>query len=226
MTQVSTPEDARRVVGYWAEEGATWFKAYTEITRAELGAVIDEAHRRGLHVTGHLCSVSFREAVELGIDNLEHGFFTNTDYEPDKPPDTCPTEQLPHRGNLASPTDERGERRRQCEGGVWQAGDRHGGPVDGYGSGTAMFAEVEVAVNKTSNQTAPDRLRRRRRPRGDAELGEDAGDVGGGGAAADEERLADLAVGLAGDEEGKHFELARTQGGEDRWGIRDGDEPL
>ncbi len=92
MTQVSTPEDARRVVGYWADEGATWFKAYTEISRAELGAVIDEAHRRGLHVTGHLCSVSFREAVELGIDNLEHGFFTNTDYEPDKPADVCPTD--------------------------------------------------------------------------------------------------------------------------------------
>jgi imidazolonepropionase-like amidohydrolase len=92
MTQLSTPEDARRVVAYWADEGATWFKAYTEITRAELQAVIDEAHRRGLHVTGHLCSVSFREAVELGIDNLEHGFFTNTDYDPDKPADTCPTD--------------------------------------------------------------------------------------------------------------------------------------
>jgi imidazolonepropionase-like amidohydrolase len=92
MTQVSTPEDARRVVGYWADEGATWFKAYTEISRAELGAVIDEAHSRDLKVTGHLCSVSFREAVELGIDNLEHGFFTNTDYEPDKPADNCPTD--------------------------------------------------------------------------------------------------------------------------------------
>ncbi len=92
MTQVSTPEDARRVVGYWADEGATWFKAYTEISRAELGAVIDEAHSRGLHVTGHLCSVSFREAVELGIDNLEHGFFANTDYDPDKPADACPTD--------------------------------------------------------------------------------------------------------------------------------------
>ncbi|HKY59680.1 MAG TPA: amidohydrolase family protein [Gemmatimonadota bacterium] len=92
MTQVSTPEDARRVVAYWADEGATWFKAYTEISRAELQAVIDEAHRRNLKVTGHLCSVSFREAVELGIDNLEHGFFTNTDYDPDKPADTCPTD--------------------------------------------------------------------------------------------------------------------------------------
>ncbi|MBI4545852.1 MAG: amidohydrolase family protein [Gemmatimonadetes bacterium] len=90
MTEVATAEDARRVVGYWAEEGATWFKAYTRISREALKAAIDEAHRRGLKFTGHLCSVSFREAVALGIDNLEHGFFTNSDYAPGKQPDTCP----------------------------------------------------------------------------------------------------------------------------------------
>ncbi|CAN5707756.1 amidohydrolase family protein [soil metagenome] len=90
MTEVATPEDARRVVAYWAEEGATWFKAYTRISRAELQAAIEEAHRRGLKFTGHLCSVSFREAVALGIDNLEHGLFTNSDYDPNKQPDDCP----------------------------------------------------------------------------------------------------------------------------------------
>ena len=90
MTQVSSPEDARRVVAYWAEEGATWFKAYTRISRAELGAAIEEAHRHGLRFTAHLCSVTFREAVDLGIDSLEHGFFTNTEYHPGKAPDECP----------------------------------------------------------------------------------------------------------------------------------------
>jgi imidazolonepropionase-like amidohydrolase len=90
MTQVSDAEDARRVVRYWAEEGVDWFKAYTQISRDELKAAIDEAHAHGLKVTGHLCSVSFREAVALGIDNLEHGFFTNTDYDPQKEPDECP----------------------------------------------------------------------------------------------------------------------------------------
>jgi imidazolonepropionase-like amidohydrolase len=89
-TTLDDPEEARRVVGYWADEGATWFKVYTQISRADLAAVIDEAHSRGLKVTGHICSVSFREAVELGIDNLEHGFFTNSDYAPDKRPDECP----------------------------------------------------------------------------------------------------------------------------------------
>jgi imidazolonepropionase-like amidohydrolase len=91
MTGVATAEDARRVVGYWADEGATWFKAYTTIGREELRAAIEEAHRRGLKFTGHLCSISFMEAVELGIDNLEHGLFTNTDYVPGKQPDLCPS---------------------------------------------------------------------------------------------------------------------------------------
>lgn len=90
MTQIGTPEDARRVVAYWAEEGVSWYKAYTRISEEELAAVIDEAHAHGLKVTGHLCSVSFTRAVELGIDNLEHGFFTNTDYIPGKKPSECP----------------------------------------------------------------------------------------------------------------------------------------
>ena len=90
MAQVGTPEDAKRVVAYWAEEGATWFKAYTRISRAELKAAIEEAHSRGLKFTGHLCSVTYREAVDLGIDSLEHGFFANTEYDEDKKPDECP----------------------------------------------------------------------------------------------------------------------------------------
>jgi imidazolonepropionase-like amidohydrolase len=90
MAVLSSPEQAKQFVDYWGGEGVTWVKAYTDIRRAELKAVIDEAHRRGMKVTGHLCSVSFREAVDLGIDNLEHGFFTATDFDPNKQPDVCP----------------------------------------------------------------------------------------------------------------------------------------
>jgi imidazolonepropionase-like amidohydrolase len=96
MLGVDSAEEAQRVVGYWAEEGATWFKAYTWISREALGAAIEEAHRRGLKFTGHLCSVSFREAVALGIDNLEHGFFTNSDWDPEKEPDECPRAMRDH----------------------------------------------------------------------------------------------------------------------------------
>ncbi len=90
MTRLEGPDQARRVVRYWAEEGISWFKAYTWISRAELGAAIEEAHANGVKVTAHLCSVGYREAVALGIDNLEHGLFANSEYDPDKRPDECP----------------------------------------------------------------------------------------------------------------------------------------
>ena len=94
MTLINSPEQARRFVAYWAEEGATWLKAYTNISREDFAAAIDEAHRRGLKVTGHICSVSFTEAVELGIDNIEHGLLTNSDYHPEKEPDRCPPNNM------------------------------------------------------------------------------------------------------------------------------------
>jgi imidazolonepropionase-like amidohydrolase len=91
MHPLDGPADARRMVKYWAEEGVTWFKAYTQISREELAAAIDEAHRHGVKVTAHLCSVGFREAVAAGIDNLEHGLLVNTEYNDAKRPDECPT---------------------------------------------------------------------------------------------------------------------------------------
>ncbi len=91
MHPVDSPDDARRMVRYWSEEGVSWFKAYTQISRAALGAAIDEAHKHGVKVTAHLCSVGYREAVALGIDNLEHGLFANTEFFRNKQPDVCPS---------------------------------------------------------------------------------------------------------------------------------------
>jgi enamidase len=87
---LSGPDEARRMVAYWADAGATSFKAYMHISRDELRAAVEEAHARGLKVTGHLCSVTYREAADIGIDNLEHGFFASTDFVADKQPDDCP----------------------------------------------------------------------------------------------------------------------------------------
>jgi len=83
------PEDAREAVAFWADRGVTSFKAYVNITRAELRAVVTEAHKRGLKVLGHLCSVTYEEAAEAGIDSLEHSFFVNTQLDPGKEPDKC-----------------------------------------------------------------------------------------------------------------------------------------
>jgi imidazolonepropionase-like amidohydrolase len=92
-TNLSGPEDARQTVAFWADRGVTSFKVYKYITREELRAAVAEAHKRGLKVTGHLCSVTYEEAAELGIDNLEHGFFVNTALDPDKKSDACSSSQ-------------------------------------------------------------------------------------------------------------------------------------
>ncbi|HXT27798.1 MAG TPA: amidohydrolase family protein [Vicinamibacterales bacterium] len=93
MHDLKDADDARRQVNYWADMGATSFKAYMQITRDELRASVEEAHKRGLKITGHLCSVTYAEAADLGIDNLEHGFLASTDFVPDKQPDVCPGQQ-------------------------------------------------------------------------------------------------------------------------------------
>ncbi len=92
MHELSGPDDAKRLVDYWAAEGMTSFKAYMNITREELGIAIQQAHAHKLKLTGHLCSVTWPEAVALGIDDLEHGpVFADTEFVTDKKPDICPS---------------------------------------------------------------------------------------------------------------------------------------
>jgi imidazolonepropionase-like amidohydrolase len=88
--ELTGPEDARKTVEFWADQGVTSFKAFMHLTRAELASVVETAHKRGLKVTGHLCSITYREAAELGIDDIEHGFILATEFDPEKKPDTCP----------------------------------------------------------------------------------------------------------------------------------------
>ncbi|MEX2661229.1 MAG: amidohydrolase family protein [Vicinamibacterales bacterium] len=107
MHGLKDPADARAQVAYWAGMGATSLKAYMNITRAQLGAAIEEAHARGIKVTGHLCSVTYAEAAALGIDNLEHGFFAATDFVTGKKPDECPGQAAGQR--TVATLDENGE---------------------------------------------------------------------------------------------------------------------
>lgn len=102
---IETPDDARRVVDYWGTEGATWIKVMGLISRDLMAAVIEAAHVRGMKVTGHICSVTFTEAAQLGIDALQHGFITNSDYIAGKQPDRCPPNNMVAQANvdMASP---------------------------------------------------------------------------------------------------------------------------
>lgn len=101
MHALKDADDARRQVDYWSDMGATSFKAYMNITRAELGAAIQEAHHRGFKLTGHLCSVTLSEAADLGIDDIEHAFMASTDFVPDKQPDKCPGQSVGQRALAA-----------------------------------------------------------------------------------------------------------------------------
>jgi imidazolonepropionase-like amidohydrolase len=71
---ISNYEEGRKATAFWAEKGCTSFKVYSDISRDALRGVIDEAHARGLIVTGHLGRISCTEAANLGIDNIEHSF--------------------------------------------------------------------------------------------------------------------------------------------------------
>jgi imidazolonepropionase-like amidohydrolase len=88
---VDGPEDAAKLVNFWADKGLTSFKLYMHLNRACAQAAIEAAHQRGLKVTGHIGALTYREAADLGIDNLEHGFYAATDFVRGKKPDELPS---------------------------------------------------------------------------------------------------------------------------------------
>jgi enamidase len=72
---VESPQEARELVRFWVGQGATSIKVYANIAPDVLEAVIEEAHRLGAHVAGHLGpGTSCTQAAWLGIDTIEHGF--------------------------------------------------------------------------------------------------------------------------------------------------------
>ena len=101
MHQLKDAEDARQMVEFWVARGATSFKAYMNITPDELAAAVKAAHAHGIKVTGHLCSIGFREAAALGIDDLEHGIFVDTEFLPEKKPGVCPNPQAASKALLS-----------------------------------------------------------------------------------------------------------------------------
>jgi len=94
MHALTGPDDATKTVNFWLDAGVDNFKAYMFITPAELSAAVAAAHKRGAKVTGHLCSIGFREAAAIGIDDLEHGLLVDTEFFPWKKPGECPSDHL------------------------------------------------------------------------------------------------------------------------------------
>ncbi len=87
-------ESPERMVDYWADKGVTSVKVYNNITKDDLTRIIKAAHARHIKVTGHLCSITYREAATLGIDNLEHGFMASADFIKDKKENECDNSKI------------------------------------------------------------------------------------------------------------------------------------
>ncbi len=69
-------EEIRDEVDFWSRQGVGGFKAKA-IDPDSLKVLVEQAHQHGLTVTGHLDSgfrnsVNPRDAIELGIDRIEH----------------------------------------------------------------------------------------------------------------------------------------------------------
>ncbi|MCG8461408.1 MAG: amidohydrolase family protein, partial [Holophagales bacterium] len=69
---VEGPEAVRDAVRRQAEAGVDWIKLYTQLSRVELRAGIEEAHRQGLPAVAHLQRISWTEAAGMGLDALVH----------------------------------------------------------------------------------------------------------------------------------------------------------
>jgi len=72
---VTTPDEIRAEVRRQATAGVDFIKLYTLLPPDLVAAGIDEAHRHGLEVIGHLGRTSWLEALDLGIDALTHSGF-------------------------------------------------------------------------------------------------------------------------------------------------------
>jgi len=86
---IGSQGEVSKIVNFWADKGVTSFKVYNNITKEDLRIAVTEAHKRNLKVTGHLCSLTYEEASNIGIDNLEHGFMASSDFATDKEENLC-----------------------------------------------------------------------------------------------------------------------------------------
>lgn len=74
VIRATTPEEARDVVALYDDEGYAQIKIYTAIEPDVLQVLTEEAHRRGMTVTGHVPRAveNAVAAVELGMDQFNH----------------------------------------------------------------------------------------------------------------------------------------------------------
>ena len=69
---VRDADETRLAVNRFVDEGASAIKVYFRLPLALMKVAIDTAHSRGVPVMGHLEIVDARDAINSGIDGIEH----------------------------------------------------------------------------------------------------------------------------------------------------------
>ncbi len=69
---VNDPEEGRLAVHCFAGQGATAIKVYFRLPIATIREICTTAHQYGLPVTGHLEITNAKDAINAGLDGIEH----------------------------------------------------------------------------------------------------------------------------------------------------------
>ena len=81
---VSTEQEARAAVDNYVRLGYVQIKIYSSVKPDLVPAIIDEAHKHGLRVSGHIpAEMTADQCVELGYDEIQHANFLMLNFMPD-----------------------------------------------------------------------------------------------------------------------------------------------
>lgn len=82
-------QSLRDTLQYWMDRGIKWFKVYRNISMNDLMTTLEVVHKNGGKVRGHLCSVTFEQGAKMGIDAIEHGLNSASDFRTNKTQGVC-----------------------------------------------------------------------------------------------------------------------------------------
>ena len=86
---VDTPDSARNVVRRYKRNGYVQIKIYSSVKPELVPVIIDEAHKNGLRVSGHIPAfMTAAQAVTEGFDEIQHVNFLFLNFWFDSVPDT------------------------------------------------------------------------------------------------------------------------------------------
>jgi imidazolonepropionase-like amidohydrolase len=71
--RADTPEQARQHVNWYADHGYTHIKVYSSLKPELVPVIAEEAHRRGMRLSGHIPEgMTAEQAVRAGFDEIQH----------------------------------------------------------------------------------------------------------------------------------------------------------